>query len=198
VAHWTGSVPPSRTRCSQDFSLKNTRPWTIYGPVHRTTLFNSYLSNQRLHDVIERSGAGPVWQLPNQIPGQGLHDVVRCPRRVQNFSNFNKEGATAPRLRKAIRGTSAPSTSTQAYEEHTNTLWPRPLVIWERFEHQCWVVLVWSCTHTLVFASFVCVAALCFCVCSFSLSYSMYWLWSSCNVVRDSDLSRFLTNEIAI
>jgi hypothetical protein len=157
-----------------------------------TSATNGYMT---LSDgpVLARFGNCPIKHLD-----RGLHDAVRCPRRVKNFSNFNKEGATTPRLRRAIRGTFVPSTSTQAYQEHTNTLWPRALVIWERFEHQCWVVLVWSCTHTLVFASCVCVAALRFCVCSFSLSYSMYWLWSSCKVVRDSNLSRSLTDEIAI
>jgi hypothetical protein len=48
----------------------------MFGSVHQTTLSNGYLGDQRLHDIIGRSGGAPdrsdacsVWKLPNQILG---------------------------------------------------------------------------------------------------------------------------------
>jgi hypothetical protein len=85
------------------------------------------------------------------------------------FLGFHMKEATTPRPIGAVKKTTM---RPRAYQ-HSETSQPHIPVIWNRFEHLFYLVLMWSCTCAPIFAFLACVTAICSYVCTLSPSINL-------------------------
>jgi hypothetical protein len=148
----------------------------VFSPVHQVTFSNGYLSKQRLPNINwwsggapDRSGARPVWKLANRIPalgaiGSGMvcTGPVRCPRTVQKFGSFYKEGTMAPRPLGAIKGTPRCLHSAPKHHKSSLTLWHSATT--PSSDLRDIRALLLSCSYVILY-SHSCLCFLCVCCC---------------------------------